>query len=112
MAALVLSACGQSRESALLEVGRCYKAGLHLQDEVLRKAASTEAERQLRDRNDLQESHGAAIANYFAPTAEKLNEEIYPQGRSTPVEHSLKVVRGWQQSSYCQRLIESSLRVK
>jgi hypothetical protein len=112
IAIALLGGCGQSPDSALLEVGRCYKAGIHLQDEVLRQAASAEVERQLRDRRDLKGTHGAAIANYFAPIAEKLNEEMYPQGRTTPIGHSLKVVRGWQQWSYCQRLIESSLRVK
>lgn len=113
LVACLLSACGQSLDSALLEVGRCYKAGNHLQDETLRLAAGAEMERLLAQKRDaFKGSTVSATMHYFAPINEQLNHEIFPQGRSTPVDHSLKLLRKWQQSSYCQGLIEKSLRVK
>ncbi|MCO5358708.1 hypothetical protein [Acidovorax kalamii] len=109
----LLSACGQSLDSALMEVGRCYKAGNHLQDETLRLAAGAEMERLLAQKRDaFKGSTVSATMHYFAPINEQLNHEIFPQGRSTPLDHSLKLLRKWQQSSYCQGLIEKSLRVK
>jgi hypothetical protein len=109
----LLSACGQSLDSALLEVGRCYKAGNHLQDETLRLAAGAEMERQLAQKRDaFKGSAASATMHFFAPINEQLNHEIFPQGRSTPLDQSLKLLRKWQQSSYCQGLIEKSLRVK
>lgn len=113
LVACLLSACGQSLDSALLEVGRCYKAGNHLQDETLRLVASAEMERLLAQKSDaFKGSTVSAALHHFAPINEQLNNEIFPQGRSTPMDHSLKVLRKWQQSSYCQGLIEKSLRVK
>lgn len=100
----LLSACGQSLDSKLLKVGRCYKAGNHLRDETLRLAARMEAERLLQGRS--------VTINYFAQISERLNDEIFPQGRSTPLEHSAKVLRQWQTSSYCSELVERALRVK
>lgn len=96
-----------------MEVGRCYKAGNHLQDETLRLAAGAEMERLLAQKRDaFKGSTVSATMHYFAPINEQLNHEIFPQGRSTPLDHSLKLLRKWQQSSYCQGLIEKSLRVK
>jgi hypothetical protein len=113
LVACLLSACGQSLDSALLEVGRCYKAGNHLQEETLRLAAGAEMERQLAQKRDaFKGSAASATMHFFAPINEQLNHEIFPQGRSTPLDQSLKLLRKWQQSSYCQGLIEKSLRVK
>ncbi len=98
-----LAGCWRSLEDELLDVGRCYKAGRHLEDEMLRVAASLEMKKITRGK----ENPGGMFA---AQLNQQLNDEIYPRGNSTSLDVTIKTLRKWQKSSYCQGLVEKSLR--
>jgi len=100
---ITLYGCWQSTEEKLLKVGRCYKAGMHLEDKMLKNAASLEIDKLTKGKNN----PGSFAIGMLG---QQLNDEIYPQGNVTPLDESLKVLRKWQKSSYCQGLIETMLR--
>jgi len=47
---------------------------------------------------------------FTAQLNQQLNDEMYPRGNSTSLDVTIEILRNWRQSSYCQGLVEKSLR--
>nr|WP_315240763.1 hypothetical protein [uncultured Albidiferax sp.] len=94
---ILLSACSQSPEDRLVELGRCYKAGAILKDRVLLRGVEITSEKTIRDSKiEVSPAMFAMLIN------EKINDELYSEGSSTDPARVLKTLTKWANSSVCK----------
>lgn len=96
-ALMLLSACSQSPQDRLVELGRCYKAGSTLDDRLLLRGVEIALTKAIRDlKIEVSPAQFAMLVN------EKINDELYPAGSLTDSAHVLRTATDWAGSSVCQ----------
>ena len=96
-ALILLSACSQSPQDRLVELGRCFKAGTVLEDRVLLRGVEIALMKTIRDlKIEVSPAQFAMLIN------QKINDELYPAGSLTDSAHVLRTVTKWADSSVCQ----------
>lgn len=94
---VLLSACSQSPQDRLVELGRCYKAGSTLEDKVLLRGVEIALTNAIRDlKIEVSPAQFAMLIN------QKINDELYPAGSLTDSGHVLRTATKWADSSVCQ----------
>jgi len=103
-ALILLSACSQSPQDRLEELGRCYTAGLLLHDGVLLRGVEVELAKGTRD-----------LKNGISPTElamlipERIHDELYPTGSSTDPAYVTRKLTQWADTSVCQGLKQQAI---
>ena len=94
---ILLSACSQSPEDRMVELGRCYKAGAVLKDRALLRGVEITSERTMQDTK-----FNVSPAQFAMLINEKINDELYSEGSSTDPARVLKTLTKWADSSVCK----------
>ena len=101
MALGLLMGCSKSTENQLLEVGRCMKAGLLLEDRQLVAAASRRLDQVVSSIPD----SGGSKALYAARINEQIGEELgLHRGRG----QAMATLVEWSESSTCQAMVSEA----
>lgn len=96
-ALILLSACSQSPEDRLVELGRCFKAGTVLEDRVLLRGVEIALMKTIQDlKIEMSPAQFAMLIN------QKINDELYPAGSLTDSGHVFRTATKWADSSVCQ----------
>nr|WP_315232901.1 hypothetical protein [uncultured Albidiferax sp.] len=97
LASMLLSACSQNPQDRLVELGRCYKAAVVIEDRVLLQGVEIALMQSIRDlKIETSPAQFAMLVN------ERINDELYPAGSLTDSAHVLKKVSDWAASSVCR----------
>ena len=91
-----ISGCTSSKDDEILKIGRCHKAAQTLDDLFLKDAT------EFRMQSSLKDHHGSTRDAMVI--GEKLQNEIQPQGSSTPFEYSIKIANSWKNTDYCKEV--------
>jgi hypothetical protein len=104
---ILMSACSKSPEDRLVELGRCYKAGVVLEDRVLVQGVEIALLKTIRDlKIEISPAQFAMVIN------QKINDELYPRGSMTDATHVLKKVTEWASSSVCKDVKQQAVDAK
>lgn len=94
---VLLSACSQSPQDRLVELGPCYKAGSTLEDKLLLRGVEIALTNAIRDlKIEVSPAQFAMLIN------QRINDELYPAGSLTDPAHVLSKATEWADSSVCR----------
>jgi hypothetical protein len=95
-ALVLLSACSPNPQDRLVELGRCYKASVVIEDRVLLQGVEIALMQAIQDlKIEVSPAQFAMLVN------QQVNDELYPAGSLTDAAHVLRTVTKWAGSSVC-----------